>query len=54
MKNLISISRKLRNQQGQALVIALVFLGIGALTLPPLMTLMGSALVQGTTFENLY
>ncbi|WP_332445419.1 pilus assembly protein PilZ [Dehalococcoides mccartyi] len=52
MKNLISISRKLRNQQGQALVIALVFLGIGALTLPPLMTLMGSALVQGTTFEN--
>ena len=52
MRNLITISKRLRSQQGQALVIALIFLAIGALTLPPLMMLMGSALVQGTTFEN--
>ena len=52
MRNLITISRRFRSQQGQALVVALIFLAVGAIMIPPLLMLMGSALVQGTTFEN--
>ncbi|BAQ35077.1 DUF7305 domain-containing protein [Dehalococcoides sp. UCH007] len=49
---MFSIKKLVRREKGASLAIALIFLAIGAIMLPPLLMLIGSGLQQGTAIEE--
>ncbi|AQU06343.1 hypothetical protein B1778_06380 [Dehalococcoides mccartyi] len=49
---MISMKKLIKGEKGASLAIALIFLAIGAIMLPPLLMLIDSGLKQGTTFED--
>jgi len=50
--NMIGIKKLIKGEKGASLAIALIFLAIGAIMLPPLLMLIGSGLQQGTAIEE--
>ncbi|OBW61465.1 DUF7305 domain-containing protein [Dehalococcoides mccartyi] len=49
---MFSIKKLVRREKGASLAIALIFLAIGAIMIPPLLLLIGSGLEQGEAIEN--
>ncbi|AAW39398.1 DUF7305 domain-containing protein [Dehalococcoides mccartyi] len=49
---MISMKKLIKGEKGASLAIALIFLAIGAIMLPPLLMLIGSGLQQGTAIEE--
>ncbi len=49
---MIGIKKLIKGEKGASLAIALIFLAIGAIMLPPLLMLIGSGLQQGTAIEE--
>jgi hypothetical protein len=51
-KAMFRLSQRLRDEKGQALIMVLVLLMIGSLTLPPVLSHIGTALKTGRMYDN--
>ncbi|PKH44990.1 pilus assembly protein PilZ, partial [Dehalococcoides mccartyi] len=49
---MIGMKKLIKGEKGASLAIALIFLAIGAIMIPPLLMLIGSGLQQGTAIEE--